>query len=77
MFNIEKKPLIVLKISWEQTLIQNKNRETHRDFPSKKISQTFLSSSTVALRDRHLSDISCREDRFSREGISSNSNLPF
>ena len=33
-------PLMVLKISWEQALIQNKGRETQRDFPTKQISQT-------------------------------------
>ena len=70
-------PLIVLKISWGQALIQNKGRETRKDFPIKKISQTFLSSCIVALRNRHLSDLSCRKNRFFREGISSNANLPF
>ena len=33
-------PLIVLKISWEQALIQNKGREARKDFPTKQISQT-------------------------------------
>ena len=70
-------PLIVFKISREQALIQNKGRETSKDFSTKEISQTFLSSRTVALRNRHLSELSCRENRFSREGISSNANLPF
>ena len=32
-------PLIVLKISWEQVLIQNKGRETRKDFSTKQISQ--------------------------------------
>ena len=68
-------PLTVLKISWGQALTQNKGRENRKDFPTKQISQTFLSSCTVALR--HLSDLSCRENCFPREGVSNNANLPF
>ena len=45
-------PLKVLKTFWEQALIRNKGRETRKDFPTKQISQTFLSSCTVALRNR-------------------------
>ena len=70
-------PLIVLEIFSEQVLIQNKGRETRKDFPTNQISHIFLSSCTVALRNRHLSDLSCRENRFPWEGISSNANLPF
>ena len=42
-------PLIVLKISWEQTLIQNKGSETRKDTQIFLSLQTFLSSCTVAL----------------------------
>ena len=70
-------PLIVLKISWGQVLIQNKDRETHKDFSNKKTSQNFLSSCTVVLRNKHLSDLFCRKKYFSREGVSSNASLPF
>ena len=57
-------PSIFLKISLGQPLIQNKVREISKDFSTKQISQTFLSSCTVALRNKHLSDLSCREHRF-------------
>ena len=70
-------PLIVLKISWEQVLTQNTGRQIRKDFPTKQISQTFMSSCTVALGNRHLPDLSCRENRLFREGISSNAKLPF
>ena len=69
--------LVPLKILWEQALIQNKGRETRIDFPTKQISQTFLNSCTVAVRNRHLSHLFCRENRFSLESISSNANFPF
>ena len=73
-FNRAIATLIALKISREQALIQNKGRETLKDFPTKQISQTFLRSSTAALGNR---DLSCRENLFRWEGISSNANLPF
>ena len=45
-------PLKVLKTFCEQALIRNKGKETRKDFPTKQISQTFLSSCTLALRNR-------------------------
>ena len=54
---------------------QIKGRETRKGFPTKQVRQTFLSSCTVALRNRHLLDLSFRENRFPREGISSNANI--
>ena len=43
-------------LGWEQALLQNKGRETHKDFPTKWISQIFLNSWTVVLRNRHFLD---------------------
>ena len=70
-------PLIVLKISWEQALIRNKGSETRKDFLTKQTSQTFPGLCTAALRNTDLSELSCRENCFPREGISSNAKLPF
>ena len=70
-------PSIVYKISWKQTLIQNIVRETHKDFSAKQVSHTFLSSCTWELRNRYLSDLSWRKNRFPQESILSHANLPF
>ena len=44
---------------------------------SDQISQKLFILCTVALRNRHLSDITCRENFYPREGISSGVNCPF
>ena len=55
---------------------KQRQRNSER-FPDQANLTNFFPSCTVALRNRHLSDIPSRENRFSREGISSNANLPF